>query len=52
MIVCLLTFGDPRFRHPVDPLIAILAGVGIVTLFFAVAGHIRGKNIDRVNRTS
>jgi hypothetical protein len=29
MIVCLLTFGDPRFRHPVDPLIAILAGVGI-----------------------
>ena len=30
MIVCLLTFGDPRFRHPVDPMIAILAGVGIV----------------------
>jgi hypothetical protein len=32
MIVCLLTFGDPRFRHPVDPMIAILAGVGIVYL--------------------
>ena len=32
MIVCLLTFGDPRFRHPVDPLIAILASVGIVYL--------------------
>jgi hypothetical protein len=37
MIVCLLTFGDPRFRHPVDPLIAILAGVGIVTVFSLVA---------------
>jgi hypothetical protein len=24
--------GDPRFRHPVDPMIAILAGVGIVYL--------------------
>jgi hypothetical protein len=33
MIICLLTFGDPRFRHPVDPLIAILSGVGIVSLF-------------------
>jgi 4-amino-4-deoxy-L-arabinose transferase-like glycosyltransferase len=32
MIVCLLTFGDPRFRHPVDPMIAILAGVGMVLL--------------------
>lgn len=32
MIVCLLTFGDARFRHPVDPLIAILAGMGIVLL--------------------
>jgi hypothetical protein len=37
MIVCLLTFSDPRFRHPVDPLIAILAGVGIVTFFRLVA---------------
>ncbi|HKQ73720.1 MAG TPA: hypothetical protein VJ810_08350 [Blastocatellia bacterium] len=32
MIICLLTFGDPRFRHPVDPMIAILAGVGLVYL--------------------
>ena len=32
MIVCLLTFGDPRFRHPVDPMIAVLASVGIVYL--------------------
>src|SRR5262249_50427588 len=30
MIVCLLTFGDPRFRHPVDPLITIISSVGIV----------------------
>lgn len=30
MLVCLLTFGDPRFRHPVDPLVAILSSVGIV----------------------
>src|SRR6266498_955107 len=37
MIVCLSTFGDPRFRHPVDPLIAILAGAGIVTFFRLVA---------------
>ena len=32
MAVCLLTFGDPRFRHPVDPMIAIMAGAGIVLL--------------------
>lgn len=32
MIICLLTFGDPRFRHPVDPMIAILSSVGIVYL--------------------
>jgi len=29
MIVCLLTFGDPRFRHPVNPMLAILSSVGI-----------------------
>jgi hypothetical protein len=37
MIVCLLTFGDPRFRHPVDPMIAILVGAGIVTVFRLIA---------------
>jgi len=28
-LVCLMTFGDPRFRHPVDPLILVLAGCGL-----------------------
>jgi 4-amino-4-deoxy-L-arabinose transferase-like glycosyltransferase len=31
------SIADPRFRHPVDPLIAILAGVGSVTFFRLVA---------------
>jgi len=45
MIVCLLTFGDPRFRHPVDPMIAILAGVGIVYLTRrAVSIYERGRS--------
>jgi hypothetical protein len=42
MTVCLLTFGDPRFRHPVDPMIAILAGAGIVLLSRSLRG--RGRN--------
>jgi hypothetical protein len=32
LIVCLLTFGDPRFRHPVDPFLVALACVGLVQL--------------------
>src|SRR5215813_7752425 len=52
MIVCLLTFGDPRFRHPVDPLIAILAGVGIVYLTRrAVSIYERGPSSSFRSRT-
>lgn len=29
LIICLLAFGDPRFRMPVDPLIVGLASVGL-----------------------
>ncbi len=29
LVVCLVVFGDPRFRHPVDPLIIVLASVGL-----------------------
>lgn len=32
LLICLLTFGDPRFRHPIDPFIAILASLGLVGL--------------------
>jgi hypothetical protein len=32
LIICLLSFGDPRFRHPVDPLLVVLACVGLVQL--------------------
>ncbi|HUG54119.1 MAG TPA: glycosyltransferase family 39 protein [Vicinamibacteria bacterium] len=28
LAVCLLAFGDPRFRHPVDPFICVLAAFG------------------------
>lgn len=30
LIVCLVSFGDPRFRHPVDPLLVSLGCVGFV----------------------
>lgn len=30
LAVCLLTYGDSRVRHPVDTLLVILAGVGLV----------------------
>jgi hypothetical protein len=30
LAVCLVAFGDPRFRHPVDPLICILATFGAI----------------------
>ena len=29
LVVSLVVFGDPRFRHPVDPLIVVLAWVGL-----------------------
>jgi hypothetical protein len=32
LIICLVSFGDPRFRHPVDPLLVSLACVGFVKL--------------------
>jgi 4-amino-4-deoxy-L-arabinose transferase-like glycosyltransferase len=31
-VVCTLTFGDPRFRHPVDFCFAVLCAVGLTTL--------------------
>ena len=33
LTVCLVVFGDPRFRHPVDPLLVVLAWVGLNELF-------------------
>jgi len=35
-LIVLMTFGDPRFRHPVDPLIVVVATVGMraVTIWF------------------
>jgi hypothetical protein len=47
MTVCLLTFGDPRFRHPVDPMIAILAGVGMASLSRFRRGRGRLKKLAR-----
>jgi len=29
LAVCLVVFGDPRFRHPVDPVMVVLAWVGL-----------------------
>lgn len=29
LMICMLTFGDPRFRHPVDPMIVTAAGFGV-----------------------
>jgi 4-amino-4-deoxy-L-arabinose transferase-like glycosyltransferase len=40
MMVCILTFGDSRFRHPVDPLIAILSSLGIVHLARRIMDHL------------
>jgi len=31
-VVCVITFGDPRFRHPVDFCFLILASVGLVDI--------------------
>jgi hypothetical protein len=33
LTLCLVTFGDPRFRHPVDPLAVALASVGFTCLW-------------------
>jgi 4-amino-4-deoxy-L-arabinose transferase-like glycosyltransferase len=35
LALCALTFGDPRFRHPVDPLIVICSSYGMVRVWRA-----------------
>jgi hypothetical protein len=52
MIICLFTFGDPRFRHPVDSLIVILSSVGITYISRGAFSRFKRLNGDLLARTS
>ncbi len=45
LIVCLLAYGEPRLRHPIEPLLVVLACVGLVqSRSFRLSGN--GRSPD------
>ncbi len=46
-VLCIVTFGDSRFRHPVEPLMAVLGACGVTT----VMARLPHRNGERASAT-